>query len=167
MPIQNPQELFVWMLSDCRRREERGKIVFDELSKVTEDPELKEILETWSFLKDKTVSTIDHCFKLMNKQPVETRGRIHDAILEDIRNDLSVIQNPMVKTLYVAHKIAQMMRLQATEYLALTTMADVTGHYAIGALVETCLADYMAFAERAKRRVGEFIDSQITMRRAA
>ena len=167
MAIQNPQDLFVWMLSDVRRREERGKIVAEELSKNAEDPDIKETLDTWAFLKDKTVSTLDQCFSLINKQPVQTTGRLHDVFIEDYRRELNEIQNPKAKALYIASKFSQMMHLQIGEYVGLTAMADLTGNYGVGALVETCLADYTAYSERIHRRIRHLVEAAGTMRKAA
>ena len=37
--------------------------------------------------------------------------------------------------------------------MALIAAADVTGHPAVGVLLESCLADMLAFAERTKRLI--------------
>lgn len=167
MPIQNPKDLFIWMLSDVRRREERSGYIAQELLKQAEDPDVKEVLDSWMFMKDKTVSTIDHCFKLLNAQPVSTTGRIHEVFLEDFLKEINEIQNPQVKVLYFLSKLSQMMHLQIGEYQALTAMADISGHTGVGALVETCLASYLVFVDRARNRIANLIMTAAAMRRAA
>ena len=39
------------------------------------------------------------------------------------------------------------------EYVALIAAADLTGHDAVGVLLETCLADKLAFVERTRRLI--------------
>jgi hypothetical protein len=39
--------------------------------------------------------------------------------------------------------------------MALIAMADLTGHYGVGVLLESCLADKLAFAERTRRLIRE------------
>lgn len=167
MPIADPQNLFVRMLSDVRRREERTKTICQELSKVAEDPDIKETLESWVFIEDKVLSTIDQCFKLIGKSPVETRGRVHDMVVEEFRSTLSEIQHPLAKALYVASTASRVMHLHIGEYVALTAMADLSGHYGVGALLETCLADNLAYVERLRRGIRNIIETKVQMRRAA
>jgi hypothetical protein len=37
--------------------------------------------------------------------------------------------------------------------VALIAMADVTGHFGVGVLLESCLADKVAFVERTRRLI--------------
>jgi ferritin-like metal-binding protein YciE len=47
MPINNsPNELFVRMLSDVRQRTERMTKIYQELSGIAQDPNIKEALES-------------------------------------------------------------------------------------------------------------------------
>ncbi|MCL5958341.1 MAG: ferritin-like domain-containing protein [Chloroflexi bacterium] len=167
MPVQTPQDLFVWLLSDVRQREERAKHIFQEMSQAAQDPDIKETLDSWVFLEDKTINTLDHCFKLIGKQPITPSSRLHEVFLEDFRRELNEIQQPLAKALYVASKASQLMHLHIGEYAALTAMADITGHYSVGALIESCLADNLAFVERARRRIRNVIEMAAPMRKAA
>ena len=45
MPIKDPKEVFVWMLSDVRRGAERSIEAFQELAKIAQDPDVKEALD--------------------------------------------------------------------------------------------------------------------------
>ncbi|MCL5959505.1 MAG: ferritin-like domain-containing protein [Chloroflexi bacterium] len=169
MPIQNPQDLFVWMLSDVRHREERSKQFFNELSQSAQDPDVKETLDAWVYMEDKIVNTLDQCFRIIGKQPVQTAGKLHDVFVEDFRRELGTIQSPLAKTLFVAHTMNKLMHLHMGEYKALVAMSDITGHYALGALIETCLADNYAFVERTHRRIRQLIESEMggAMRKVA
>jgi hypothetical protein len=43
----------------------------------------------------------------------------------------------------------------------------LTGHYAVGVLLETCLADKLAFAERTRRLIRNAIETRTAERKAA
>jgi hypothetical protein len=47
------------------------------------------------------------------------------------------------------------------EYVALIAAADLTGHYGVGVLLETCLADKLAFIERTRRLIRERIAQRV------
>jgi hypothetical protein len=49
MSIRNPRELFVLMLSDLRQGTERTTKIFEEVSQIVEDPNIKEALEARMF----------------------------------------------------------------------------------------------------------------------
>ncbi len=169
MPVQNPEDLFVWMLSDVRKREDRSKQLFQEFSQAAQDPEIKEILDAWVYLEGTVVNTLDKCFSIIGKQPVSTDTRLHDVFVEDLRRELNTIQNPIAKALYVASKATTLMHIHIGEYVALTAMADITGKHGLAALIESCLADNIAFVERTRRRIRNIIESQAGggMKRAA
>jgi len=61
--------------------------------------------------------------------------------------------------------------LRAAEYKTLIAAADVSGNYGVAALLESCLADKLALAERTQhwlRRIAETeIAEQIGAKRAA
>ena len=45
MSVNNPQELFVLLLSDVRRKTERSIDFYKEVGKLAEDPDIKEAVE--------------------------------------------------------------------------------------------------------------------------
>jgi ferritin-like metal-binding protein YciE len=139
------------------------------MSQYAQDPEVKESLDAWLYLKDKTVNTLDQCFKLMGRQPIQTTSRLHDVFLEDFRKELNEIQAPLARGLYIRAKANQLMHLHIGEYAALTGMADLSGHYGVGDLIETCLADYLAFVRRTRRRIRDIVESEVAgkMKKAA
>ena len=167
MPVNNPKELFVKMLSDVRQRTEQSPKFYEELSEVVQDPNIKEALQSRAFLQDKVVSSLDRCFKLIGEKPVALSGRLHEVFVEDFRRELAEIQSPAAKALFVLIKANHLMHLRIAEYVALIAMADVTGHFGVGVLLESCLADKLAFVERTRRLIRHTIESKHAIKLAA
>ncbi len=167
MTVNNPKELFVKMLSDVRQRTERLTKIYQELSGIAQDPSIKEALESRVFLQDKILSSLDRCFKLIGEKPVALSGRLHDVFVEDFKRELAEIQSPAAKALYVLVSANQLMHLRIAEYMALIAMADVSGHFGVGVLLESCLADKMAFVERTRRLIRRTIESKHALKLAA
>jgi ferritin-like metal-binding protein YciE len=157
MPVRDPKELFVVLLSNLRQGNERTTEIFKELSKIAERPDVKEALEARVFVSDKIQETLDECFKLIGEKPVKFTGRLHDIIVEDFRKDLAEIQSPVVRHLFILAKAKQLIHLRVGEYIALIEMADTTGHFGVGVLLESCLADKLAFAERTRRLIRHIV----------
>jgi len=57
--------------------------------------------------------------------------------------------------------------MRVAEYTVLLAAADVTGHYGVGVLLESILADKLAFLERDRRLVRHIIEGKISERLAA
>jgi ferritin-like metal-binding protein YciE len=167
MAINNTKELFVRMLSDVRQRAEQMPKIYQELSAVVQDPSIKEALESRIFLQDKIVSSLDRCFKLIGEKPVALSGRLHDVFIEDFRRELAEIQTPAAKALFVLVKVNHLVHLRIAEYVALIAMADVSGHFGVGVLLESCLADKLAFVERTRRLVRHTIEAKHALKLAA
>ncbi len=167
MTISNPKELFVKMLSDVRQRTEHMTKIYQELSGIVQEPSIREALESRLFLQDKMLSSLDRCFKLIGEKPVPITGRLQDVFIEDFKRELAEIQAPAVKALFVLTKVTQLMHLRVAEYLALIAMADVSGHFGVGVLLESCLADKMAFLERTRRLIRHSIESKHALKLAA
>jgi ferritin-like metal-binding protein YciE len=167
MPIKTPRELFVHMLSDARHHAERATKVYEELSKVAQDPAIEEALQSRAFIQDKTIKSLDRCFELIGAKPVTANGRLQDVFLEDFRRELAEIQTPAAKALFVLIKANHLMHLRIAEYVALVAMADVSGHFGVGVLLESCLADKIAFTERTRRLLRRTIESKHAVKLAA
>jgi ferritin-like metal-binding protein YciE len=167
MAVNSPKEVFVLMLSNVRQGTERATKIFQELSQAVQDPNVKEALEARVFVSDQILSRLDQCFKLIGEQPVKPSGRLQDIFIEDFRRELAEIQSPVAKHLFILAKASHLLHLRIGEYEALTAAADLTGHYAVGVLLETCLADNLAFAERTRRLVRNIIESKVMERMAA
>jgi ferritin-like metal-binding protein YciE len=162
MAMQDPKELFVKLLSDLRQNEEKTTNILQELGDAVEDPDIKEAIESRVFLKNQTLSTLDQCFKLIGEKPVKVNDRLHDIFVEDFRRELAAIESPLAKILYIVAKANHLMHLRMGEYVALIAMADVTTHYGVGMLLESCLADNRAFIERTRRRIREMVETEVT-----
>jgi ferritin-like metal-binding protein YciE len=167
MPVNNPKELFVQMLSSVRQGTERTTKIFQEISQVAQNPDVKEAMEARVFVSDTTLAKLDQCFKLIGEQPVKLSGRLHDVFVEDFRKEVAEIQNPMAKHLFILAKANQLIHLRIAEYVALIAAADMTGHYGVGVLLESCLADKLAFVERTRRLIRNIVESKVTERIAA
>lgn len=167
MPVKNQKELFVLMLSDLRQGTERSTKIFDELSHVAQDADIKEALEARVFVSNKVLGTLDQCFKLIGEQPVKLSGRLYDVFAEDFRRELAEIQNPMVRHLFVLAKASHLIHLRIAEYKALIAAADISGHYGVGVLLESCLADKLAFVERTRRLIQNIADTKLAEKIAA
>ncbi len=167
MPMNNTKELFVKMLSDVRQRTEKSTKIYEELSEATQDPNIKEALQSRAFLQEKVLSSLDRCFKLIGEKPVPLTGRLHEVFMEDFRREIAEINNPAAKALFVLVKANHLMHLRVAEYVALIAMADVTGHLGVGMLLESCLADKLAFIERTRRLIRHTVEIKHDIRLAA
>jgi len=104
---------------------------------------------------------------LIGEKPVKFTGRLHDIIVEDFRKDLAEIQSPVVRHLFILAKAKQLIHLRVGEYIALIEMADMTGHFGVGVLLESCLADKLAFAERTRRLIRHIVAPEEVGRKLA
>lgn len=163
MAMENPKELFVTLLSDVRQNEERTTEILKEMSESVQDKDIKEALESRVFLKNQILSTLDRCFSLIGEKPKKLSNRLHDIFAEDFRKELSEIKSPVAKALFVAAKANHLIHLRMGEYVVLIAMADITGHFGVGTLLENCLADKVAFVERTRRRIRNFIENEISV----
>ena len=167
MPVKNPKELFVTLLSDVRQNTERSTKLYQEISQAAQEPDIKEALESRAWISEKDLSAIDRCFQLIGEQPVKLSGRIQEVFAEDFRKELAEIQNPVAKRLFVLAKASHLTHLRIAEFVTLTAAADLTGHYAVGVLLESCLSDKLAFVERTRRLIRNLVASKIETKLAA
>jgi ferritin-like metal-binding protein YciE len=167
MAIRDPKEVFVQLLSHARQGTERSTKAFQELSQAAQDPEIKEALDARVFVSNKILNTLDECFKLIGTQPVKLSGRMEDVFLEDFRKELTEIQSPLAKRLFVLAKISNLIHLRIGEYVALVAAADLSGNYGVGVLLESVLADKLAFAERTRRLIRRIAEARVAERLAA
>jgi len=166
MPVKNPKETFLYLLSHVRQAQERTSTILDEISKVAQHPEIKEALEARHFVSEKIVSTLDEAFKMLGEKPVPVTGRLQEVFMEDFRKELTEIQSPEAKRLFILAKLIHLFHLRVGEYVALIAAADMTGNYGVGVLLESCLADKLAFAERTRRLLRKVAETRIAERAA-
>ena len=167
MTIKNPKDVFVFLLSNVKNAVQRETAIFQEMSQLIQDPDIKEALDARVFLTEKTTSTLDECFRLINEQPVKTTGRMYELFVEEFRRELSEIQSPVARHLFILSKVQHLNHVRIGEYLALIAAADVTGDHGVGVLLESALADKLAFVERNRRLIRNVIESRASTRFAA
>jgi ferritin-like metal-binding protein YciE len=160
MGINNAKELFVFLLSDLRQGVERTINIFQEIGRLAQDRDITEALEARVFVSNKILGTLDEAFRLIGAAPVKMNGRTYDdASVEDFRRELAEIQTPEARRLFILAEASHLVHLRIGEYAALISAADVSGHYGIGILLESCLADKVALGERTRRLIREHLPS--------
>lgn len=167
MSAKNPHEVFVMLLSNVRQGTERTTKIFQEIGQVAQNPDVKEALEARAFVAQRTLEKLDQCFKLIGEQPVKLNGRLMEVFAEDFRKELAEIESPVAKQLYILAKANHLTHLRIGEYVALIAAADMTGHYGVGVLLETCLAEKLAFVERTRRLIKNLIEHKVATKLAA
>ena len=167
MPVKNPKEVFVTLLSDARNNTERSVKVFQELSKAAQNPDVQEALEARAFIAEKNLEALDKCFEIIGEKPEKLAGRLHDVFVEDFRKELAEIQSPVARHLFILAKATHLAHLRFAEYAVLIAAADVTGHFGVGVLLESVLADKMAFLERTRRVIRDVLEGKVAERLVA
>jgi len=167
MPIKDKKQLFITMLSHLRQGTERTNQVYQELGELAQNPQVKEALESRAFVSRGIIERLDQCFKLIKEQPVKLSGRLAEVFIEDCRRELSEMETPIARHLFILAKAVHLTHLRIGEYIALIAAADLTGHPGVGVLLESCLADNLAFVERTRRVIREIIEGRIAEKLAA
>jgi ferritin-like metal-binding protein YciE len=167
MPVNNPKELVVTMLSDLRQSSENMTKIYQEFSKIAQDEDIKEALEARAYISGNILATLDEAFKLLGAKPVKLSGHTRETFIEDFRKEVAEIKSPEVRRLFILAKLTHLIHWRIGEYVALIAAADRTGNYGVGVLLESCLADHLAFAERTKRFLRERWEERKEARKAA
>ena len=155
------------LLSHVRQGTERETAIFTELGNLADDPQVKEALEARALITQGVLARIDECFKLIGEKPVKLSGRLEEIFVEDFRKAMNEIQGPIARRLFVLSKLVHLTHLRIGEYVALTAAADATGHYGVGVLLESCLADKLAFVERTRRLIRAVVETRMAEREMA
>src|SRR5579872_7278956 len=101
MPVRNPKELFVAILSQIRSGTERSTAIYKELGELAQNPEIQEALQARAFLSQQIIVKLDEAFKLIGERPVAVNEKLNDVFVEDFRKELAEIQTPEAKRLFV------------------------------------------------------------------
>ena len=91
-------------------------------------------------------------------------GHLYDVFAEDFRRELGEIQNPTARNLFVLAKASHLIHFRIAEYKVLIAAANLSGHYGVGVLLESCLADKLAFVERTKRLIRNIAEVRVAER---
>jgi len=164
MPAKNPREVFLMLLSNARQNTERSAKVYQEFSKVAENPDVREALESRAFIAGQNLEALDRCFEILEETPVKLSGRLQEVFVEDFKKELQEIESPAARHLFILAKAIHLAHLRLAEYTTLVAAADVTGHFGVGVLLESVLADKLAFLERDRRLVRHIIAGKIAER---
>ena len=62
MPVKDPKEVFLMLLSDVRQGTERATKFYDEIGDIAKDPEVKEAIEARAFVSKSVLARLDECF---------------------------------------------------------------------------------------------------------
>jgi ferritin-like metal-binding protein YciE len=165
MPAKTHKETFLVLLSHVREGTEKATKIYDELGQVVQDPQVKDALEARAFVSQNILAKIDQCFKIIGEQPVKLSGRLQDTFLEDFRKEVNEMQSPTARRFFVLAKFVQLAHLRIGELAVLVAAADATGHYGVGVLLESCLADSHAFVERTRRLIQGIIEVRVAERK--
>ena len=164
MAIKDPKDIFVRLLSDIRQGTERTSKVFQEISQAAQNPEIKQALEARVFISGQLLAKLDRCFTLIGEQPVKLSGRHHEVFLEDFHKELGEIESQGAKDLFILAKALHVIHFRIAEYVALIEIADVAGNHGVGVLLESCLADKLAFVERTRRLIRKVVEAKLPER---
>jgi len=88
------------------------------------------------------------------------------VFIEDFKRELAEIQSPAARHLYIFAKATHLAHLRFAEYAALVAAADATENNGVGVLLESVLADKLAFLERDRRLVRHLMAGRIKERLA-
>ena len=166
MPTRTPREVFLLLLSNVRNRTERQSEIYQEIGKYAEESEIKEAIEARAFVSKQILTKLDECFRIIGEKPGKSTGQLQEVFLEDFRKEVAEIQSPVAKRLFVLAKLNHLAHLRVAEYEVLVAAADLAGHHGVGVLLETCLADKLAFAERNRRLIRHMVEAKIAERTA-
>ena len=103
---------------------------------------------------------------LFRSKPGTSTGKLQETFLEDFRKEVTEIQSPIAKRLFVLAKLNHLAHLRMAAYEVLVAAADLAGHHGVGVLLETCLADILAFAERNRRLIRHLVGVKLAERAA-
>ena len=167
MPARDPKDVFLMLLSHVRQGTERGVKFYDEVGNIAKDPEIKEAIEARAFVSKSVLERLDECFRILGEKPVQLSGELREMLIEDFRKEFNEIQSPVGRRLYVLAKLIRHTHIRIGEYVALTAAADLAGHHGVAVLLETCLADKLAFVERNRRLIRRIAEERVAERLAA
>lgn len=155
------------LLSDARNNTERTTELYREISQMAENPDVQEALEARAFVTEQNLEALNECFEIIGEKTVKVSGRLQEVFVEDFKRELGEIQSSAARHLYILARATHLAHLRLAEYAALVAASDVTGHYGVGVLLESVLADKLAFLERDRRLVHHILEGKIAERLAA
>jgi len=166
MSAKDPKEVFVMLLSNARNHTERSIKAYEIIGQAAENPDVKEALKAREFIAEENLRALDECFEMIGAKPVQLSGKLQEVFMEDFKRELAEIQSPAARHLYILAKATHLAHLRFAEYAAMIAAADATENYGVGVLLESVLADKMAFLERDRRLIRHLIAGRVKERLA-
>jgi ferritin-like metal-binding protein YciE len=161
MPAKTPKELFLYLLSEAKFHNEKTTKFFQEIVPFAQEQEIKQALEARIFLHDKIVATIDQVFKMMGEQPMKVTGKMFDVFVEDFTREIGEIQIPILRQLFLLANVNHVLEFRVSEFKTLSKIADITNHFGVGLLLETCFADYLTLLERNQKIMKHLVELKV------
>jgi ferritin-like metal-binding protein YciE len=147
----NEKDLLVFLLSTLRRNAQRATRIFREIAKAAQDSDVREALQARVLVSNKINATLDEAFNLIGEIPIKTNTPLQDIFVEEFRRELAEIESPEARRLFLLVKTNDVIQRRIGEYTALITVAEITANHGIRVLLESCLADNVAFIETTLR----------------
>ena len=166
MSAENPKEVFVLLLSNARNHTERSIKAYETIGQKAENQDVKDALKARQFIAEENLKTLDECFEMIGEKPVQLSGKLQEVFMEEFKRELDEIQSPAARNLYILAKATHLAHLRFAEYAALVAAADASENYGVGVLLESVLADKLAFLERDRRLVRHLISTRVKDRLA-
>jgi ferritin-like metal-binding protein YciE len=167
MPVKTPKDMFLTLLSDVRQGTDRITKFFEETLQFVQDPEIKQAWEARIYVNKQVLNKLDYCFELIGEQPVKLTGRLYEVFADDFRREIMEIQSPVARHMFILAKASHLTHFRIAEYKTLIAAADLAGNYGVGVLLETCLADKLAFVERNTRLIHKIVEAKVGEKMAA
>ena len=167
MPVKTAKDVFVQLLSEVLQGTQRTTKILQEVSDAAQTPEIKQALEARVFVSEKVHETLEHCFRLIGEQPVKTSGQYYDMFIENFRKNLAEIQQPQARRFFILAKANEVVPFRMAQYEALIAAADISNHYAVAVLLESCLADKLALVQRTRQLIRKVIETKMADKVAA
>src|ERR1700748_1033915 len=111
MPVANPKELVITLLSNVRHQVERSGKIYSELGEAAQNPEIKEALEARQPIATQDLARLDECFKLIGERPVKTAGKLQETFLEDFRREVGEIQSQVARRVFILAKASHLLHM--------------------------------------------------------
>ena len=166
MSAGNPKEVFVLLLSNARNNTERSIKAYETIGQNAENQDVQDALKARKFIAEENLKTLDECFEMIGEKPVQLSGKLQEVFMEEFKRELDEIQSPVARNLYILAKATHLAHLRFAEYAALVAAADASENYGVGVLLESVLADKLAFLERDRRLVRHLITTRVKERLA-
>jgi len=162
MIVESPKDLFEFLLSSTADGAERLAPALEELSRNIEDRNIEDALNAQVFVLRNIVGVLGQCFRLLRGQRSEIRARLLDVFMEEYRSELARVTSPTARRLLVLAKANALIQLSIGEFSTLIAIAEMTGDWGVGLLLDGCLVQNTAFVERTKRLIGTIVDGNGT-----